>query len=250
MLLEMFRRYGVDTVFGLPERPPWRCTTPESFSDIRHVLVGTSGTTSSWPTYAGFRRPGVCEEASVGAPHMVPGLLEARKAPSLIALTTDIPLHMGSETCSRGAIRPLYRPCGQGKPYHHPPGGRALPGAPGLSSGHLGTPGPRAPAPSHGCAGARGKPRRPLRPGSLLRLSRHPIRSRPGERASCRRSSGRRFPRGPRGGAGGGDLGSLGRGASRGGAFRPRRGHHPGRQGSDGGNSPLGPRRGRRPGRQ
>ena len=40
MLLEMFRRYGVDTVFGLPGETTlalydaWR-----SFSDIRHVLV-------------------------------------------------------------------------------------------------------------------------------------------------------------------------------------------------------------------
>ena len=98
MLLEMFRRYGVDTVFGLPGETTlalydaWR-----SFSDIRHVLVRDERN-SVFMAHGYARvsgRPGVCEGPSVGAPHMVPGLLEARKAAiPLIALTTDIPLHM------------------------------------------------------------------------------------------------------------------------------------------------------------
>ncbi|HQK25076.1 MAG TPA: thiamine pyrophosphate-binding protein [Synergistaceae bacterium] len=98
IILEMFRRYGVDTVFGLPGETTlplydaWR-----AYPDLRHVMARDERS-SVFMAHGYARvsgRPGVCEGPSVGAPHMVPGLLEARKAAlPLIALTTDIPLHM------------------------------------------------------------------------------------------------------------------------------------------------------------
>ncbi|MDO9507874.1 MAG: thiamine pyrophosphate-binding protein [Thermovirgaceae bacterium] len=97
-LLEMLRRYGVEYVFGLPgettlglydEWTRFEGITHVMARDERHAVFMADG----YARVSG--RPGVCEGPSVGATHMIPGVIEALKSSiPLIVMTSDIPLHM------------------------------------------------------------------------------------------------------------------------------------------------------------
>lgn len=97
-LLEMLQRYQVEYVFGLPgettlglydEWKRFEGVTHVMARDERHAVFMADG----YARVSG--RPGVCEGPSVGATHMVPGLVEAMKSCiPLIVMTTDIPLGM------------------------------------------------------------------------------------------------------------------------------------------------------------
>ena len=95
-LLEMLHRYGVEYVFGLPgettlglydEWKRFEKVTHVMARDERHAVYMADG----YARVSG--RPGVCEGPSVGAAHMVPGVVEARRSSiPMVVLTTDIPL--------------------------------------------------------------------------------------------------------------------------------------------------------------
>ncbi|HQQ10422.1 MAG TPA: thiamine pyrophosphate-binding protein, partial [Synergistales bacterium] len=97
-LLEMLHRYKVEYVFGLPgettlglydEWKRFEGVTHVMARDERHAVFMADG----YARTSG--RPGVCEGPSVGATHMVPGVVEAMKSCiPLIVMTTDIPLGM------------------------------------------------------------------------------------------------------------------------------------------------------------
>jgi acetolactate synthase-1/2/3 large subunit len=95
-LLEMFKGYSVQHVFGLPGEttlPLYKewVKTPE----IRHVMMRDERSTAfAADAYARFAyTPGICESPSVGATHTIPGVAEAFKTGiPMIVLTSDIPL--------------------------------------------------------------------------------------------------------------------------------------------------------------
>lgn len=97
-LLRMLRAYDVDYVFGLPgettlglydEWTRFDGITHVMARDERHAVFMADG----YARVSG--RPGVCEGPSVGATHMIPGVVEALKSCiPLIVMTSDIPLHM------------------------------------------------------------------------------------------------------------------------------------------------------------
>ena len=95
-LLEMLHRYGVEYVFGLPgettlglydEWKRFEKVTHVMARDERHAVYMADG-------YARISgRPGVCEGPSVGATHMIPGVVEALQSSiPMVVLTTDLPL--------------------------------------------------------------------------------------------------------------------------------------------------------------
>jgi acetolactate synthase-1/2/3 large subunit len=107
ILLEMLRQYGVKTVFGLPGETTldlyreWK-----NFPHIEHVLVRDERNSvfmaEAYAKVSG--RPGVCEGPSVGAPHMLPGVMEARDSCiPLIVITSDIPLYYGERNMLTGS---------------------------------------------------------------------------------------------------------------------------------------------------
>jgi len=97
-LLEMLRRYDVEYVFGLPgettlglydEWKRFEGVTHVMARDERHAVFMADG----YARVSG--KPGVCEGPSVGATHMIPGVVEALKSSiPMIVMTSDIPLHM------------------------------------------------------------------------------------------------------------------------------------------------------------
>jgi len=97
-LLAMLRQYDVEYVFGLPGETTlgwyyaWKQfdgVTHVMARDERHAVFMADG----YARVSG--KPGVCEGPSVGATHMIPGVVEALKAGiPLIVCTTDVPLHM------------------------------------------------------------------------------------------------------------------------------------------------------------
>ena len=97
-LLEMLRRYGVEYIFGLPgettlglydEWTRFEGITHVMARDERHAVFMADG----YARVSG--KPGICEGPSVGATHMIPGVIEALKSSiPLIVMTSDIPLHM------------------------------------------------------------------------------------------------------------------------------------------------------------
>ncbi|HPD96820.1 MAG TPA: thiamine pyrophosphate-binding protein [Synergistales bacterium] len=97
-LLEMLRGYGVEYVFGLPgETTLGLYNEWKQFEGIEHVMARDERhavfMADGYARVSG--KPGVCEAPSVGATHMIPGIVEAMKScVPLIAITSDIPLHM------------------------------------------------------------------------------------------------------------------------------------------------------------
>jgi acetolactate synthase-1/2/3 large subunit len=97
-LLEMLRGYGVEYVFGLPgETTLGLYNEWKQFEGIEHVMARDERhavfMADGYSKVSG--KPGVCESPSVGATHMIPGIVEAMKSCiPLIAITSDIPLHM------------------------------------------------------------------------------------------------------------------------------------------------------------
>ncbi|MBM3292351.1 thiamine pyrophosphate-binding protein, partial [Candidatus Bathyarchaeota archaeon] len=96
-LLEMFKGYNVEYIFGLPGEttlPLYKewVSTPE----IKHVMMRDERSAAfAADAYSRFAfTPGICESPSVGSTHIIPGIAEAFKAGiPMIALTSDIPLH-------------------------------------------------------------------------------------------------------------------------------------------------------------
>lgn len=97
-LLEMLHRYKVEYVFGLPgettlglydEWKRFEGVTHVMARDERHAVFMADG----YARTSG--RPGVCEGPSVGATHMIPGVVEAIKSSiPMIVMTSDIPLYL------------------------------------------------------------------------------------------------------------------------------------------------------------
>ncbi len=107
ILLEMLRHYEVETVFGLPGETTLELYREwKSFPQIEHVLVRDERNSvfmaEAYAKVSG--RPGVCEGPSVGAPHMLPGVIEARDScVPLIVITSDIPLYFGERNMLTGS---------------------------------------------------------------------------------------------------------------------------------------------------
>jgi len=105
-LLEMLHRYKVEYVFGLPgettlglydEWKRFEGVTHVMARDERHAVFMADGYSRT------SGRPGVCEGPSVGATHMIPGIVEAMKSCiSLIVMTSDIPLGMDKRNMLTG----------------------------------------------------------------------------------------------------------------------------------------------------
>ena len=107
ILLEMLRLYNVEYVFGLPGETTlgwydeWK-----RFEGIEHVMVRDERNAvfmaDGYAKVSG--RPGVCEGPSVGAPHMLPGVVEAYSSSiPLIVITSDIPLNGEKHNMLTGA---------------------------------------------------------------------------------------------------------------------------------------------------
>ncbi len=105
-LLEMLHSYKVEYVFGLPgettlglydEWKSFEGVTHVMARDERHAVFMADG----YARVSG--RPGVCEGPSVGATHMIPGIVEALKSCiPLIVMTSDIPLGMDKRNMLTG----------------------------------------------------------------------------------------------------------------------------------------------------
>jgi acetolactate synthase-1/2/3 large subunit len=97
-LLEMFKGYHVDYVFGLPGET----TLPlyvewVDFPDVKHVMFRDERSACfAADAYARVSfKPGICESPSVGSTHIIPAIAEAYYSSTpIIALTTDVPLHL------------------------------------------------------------------------------------------------------------------------------------------------------------
>ncbi len=96
-LLAMLKKYDVEYVFGLPgETTLGLYHAWEKFDEITHVMARDERhavfMADGYARLSG--KPGVCEGPSVGATHMIPGVVEALKScVPLIVLTSDVPLH-------------------------------------------------------------------------------------------------------------------------------------------------------------
>lgn len=96
ILLNLLKEYGVKCVFGLPgETTLHWYDSWKDFKDIEHVMVRDERNSvfmaEAYAKVSG--KPGVCEGPSVGAPHMLPGIVEAwSSCVPIIAITSDIPL--------------------------------------------------------------------------------------------------------------------------------------------------------------
>jgi len=81
-LLEMLRRYGVEYIFGLPgETTLGLYDEWTRFEGITHVMARDERhavfMADAYARVSG--KPGICEGPSVGATHMIPGVVEALK---------------------------------------------------------------------------------------------------------------------------------------------------------------------------
>lgn len=96
ILLEMLKEHDVTCVFGLPGETTLRWYDSwKDFKYIEHVMVRDERNSvfmaDAYAKVSG--KPGVCEGPSVGAPHMLPGIVEAwSSSVPIIAITSDIPL--------------------------------------------------------------------------------------------------------------------------------------------------------------
>jgi acetolactate synthase-1/2/3 large subunit len=94
----MLEGYGVSHVFGLPGETTLNLYEAwHDFPGITHVMARDERSAvfmADGYAKVGFK-PGICEGPSVGATHMLPGIVEAFKASvPLLAFTSDIPLHL------------------------------------------------------------------------------------------------------------------------------------------------------------
>lgn len=107
VILEMLKQYDVTCVFGLPGETTlawyddWK-----NFGDIEHVMVRDERNSvfmaDGYAKVSG--KPGICEGPSVGAPHMLPGIVEAwSSCIPIIAFTSDIPLNGEKHNMLTGA---------------------------------------------------------------------------------------------------------------------------------------------------
>jgi len=106
VFLEMLKEYEVDCVFGLPGET----TLPIyvewlNYPDIKHIMARDERSAAYMAD--GYARvsfkPGIVEAPSAGAAHILPAIVEAYKASiPLIAITTDVPLHMEKKNMLTG----------------------------------------------------------------------------------------------------------------------------------------------------
>lgn len=107
VILEMLKEYEVKCVFGLPGETTlawydeWK-----NFESIEHVMVRDERNSvfmaDGYAKVSG--KPGICEGPSVGAPHMLPGIVEAwSSCIPIIAFTSDIPLNGEKHNMLTGA---------------------------------------------------------------------------------------------------------------------------------------------------
>ena len=105
LLLKMLEEYEVEHIFGLPGETTlalyteWTNLKGNSFP-IKYVLTRDERSSVYMAdAYARIKfKPGVVEGPSVGATHLVPGIVEAYKASvPLIVFTSDVPLHTASK---------------------------------------------------------------------------------------------------------------------------------------------------------
>ena len=107
VILEMLKQYDVKCVFGLPGETTlawydeWK-----NFDGIEHVMVRDERNSvfmaDGYAKVSG--KPGICEGPSVGAPHMLPGIVEAwSSCIPIIAFTSDIPLNGEKHNMLTGA---------------------------------------------------------------------------------------------------------------------------------------------------
>lgn len=107
ILLNLLKEYGVKCVFGLPgETTLHWYDSWKDFKDIEHVMVRDERNSvfmaEAYAKVSG--KPGVCEGPSVGAPHMLPGIVEAwSSCVPIIAITSDIPLYGEKHNVLTGA---------------------------------------------------------------------------------------------------------------------------------------------------
>ncbi|MBD3189480.1 MAG: thiamine pyrophosphate-binding protein [Candidatus Heimdallarchaeota archaeon] len=100
ILLQMLSTHDVQHIFGLPGETTldwyvgWQDW--ETTHSIEHVLTRDERSAAYMAdAYARLTfKPGVVEAPSVGAPHLIPGVIEAYKASvPLLIFTSDVPLH-------------------------------------------------------------------------------------------------------------------------------------------------------------
>lgn len=107
ILLEMLKKYDVEYVFGLPGETTLHWYDEwKKFPDIEHVMVrderNAAFMADGYAKVSG--KPGVCEGPSVGAPHMLPGIVESfSSCVPVIAITSDIPLNGEKHNMLTGA---------------------------------------------------------------------------------------------------------------------------------------------------
>ncbi len=107
ILLEMLKKYDVEYVFGLPGETTLNWYDEwKHFPEIKHVMVrderNAGFMADGYAKVSG--KPGVCEGPSVGAPHMLPAIVEAfSSCIPVIAITSDIPLNGEKHNMLTGA---------------------------------------------------------------------------------------------------------------------------------------------------
>jgi acetolactate synthase-1/2/3 large subunit len=107
LLLEMLKKYEVEYVFGLPGETTLHWYDEwKGFKGIEHVMVRDERNAvfmaDGYAKVSG--KPGLCEGPSVGAPHMLPGIVEAYSSCiPVIAITSDIPLNGEKHNMLTGA---------------------------------------------------------------------------------------------------------------------------------------------------
>lgn len=105
-ILETLREYEVTHVFGLPGETsiPWYLEWL-NFPKIKHVLTRDERNACFMADgYAKVSfKPGICEAPSVGATHIIPGIVEAYKSSTpIVAITTDVPLSVEKKNMLTG----------------------------------------------------------------------------------------------------------------------------------------------------
>ena len=107
ILLEMLKKYDVKHVFGLPGETTLHWYDEwKNFDGIEHIMVRDERNAvfmaDGYAKVSG--KPGICEGPSVGAPHMLPGIVEAfSSCVPIIAVTSDIPLNGEKHNMLTGA---------------------------------------------------------------------------------------------------------------------------------------------------
>lgn len=114
-ILEILKEYEVKHVFGLPGETSiplyleWI-----NFPEIKHILTRDERNACFMADgYAKVSyKPGICEAPSVGATHLIPGVIEAYKSSTpMVVITTDTPLNVEKRNMLTGFDQtPLFQP--------------------------------------------------------------------------------------------------------------------------------------------